>query len=426
MTDAGNVTNSERLDEALRQIRGITVDSATIRAHVMRPANVIGVTSDRGLDVEQAPTLAKHLDAGAPQETLGLAFDSNGFVKSIQGAFDDSVAGYVMRLNANGTPIATLDWNCAHEPQDTSDGWTTDVRFHVASLSKQPTAMATTKLLNDAGMSPNTPIASYLPDYWFKGPNVDQITFANLLTHTSGLDYGVGSSASDFLFMKDQIAAGTTHLGQFWYQNMNFGLCRILMSTINGNISPSLIVPPTLNELNACDVFWDVITLRAYQAYVHANVFGPSGVTDPTLAHETDDGLAYNFPVSGHGWNSGDLTTMAGSAGWHMTVDDVLNVMGTFRRAGTIMSPTQAWTMLDSRFGIDFAHSTPLGTLYAKNGGWQDNAGHLEQSVLFYLPEDMELVVFVNSPIGTPPQSLFSIVYGAYTDNIVARIPPPR
>ena len=103
--------------------------------------------------------------------------------------------------------------------------------------------MATTKLLNDAGMSPNTPIASYLPDYWSKGPNVDQITFANLLTHTSGLDYGVGSSASDFLFMKDQIAAGTTHLGQFWYQNMNFGLCRILISTINGNISPSLIVP---------------------------------------------------------------------------------------------------------------------------------------------------------------------------------------
>ena len=71
-------------------------------------------------------------------------------------------------------------------------------------------------------------------------------------------------------------------------------------------------------------MFWDVITLRAYQAYFHANVFAPSGVTDPTLVHATDDALAYNFPASGKGWDSGDLTTMAGGADWHMTVDDDL------------------------------------------------------------------------------------------------------
>ena len=152
----------------------------------------------------------------------------------------------------------------------------------------------------------------------------------------------------------------------------------------------------------------------------------PSGVTDPTLVHEPDDALAYNFPVSGAGWNSGDLTTMAGGAGWHMTIDDVLNVMGTFRRAGTIVSQEQAQTMLDSNFGIDFATFTLLGTLYANNGGWQDNAGHVEQSVLFYLPEDMELAVLVNSPIGPSAQSLFSIVYDAFQDNIWQRRPPPR
>ena len=48
--------DSERLDEALRQVRGVSIDATTIRAHVMRPANVLGVTSDRGLDVERAPT----------------------------------------------------------------------------------------------------------------------------------------------------------------------------------------------------------------------------------------------------------------------------------------------------------------------------------------------------------------------------------
>ena len=180
---------------------------------------------------------------------------------------------------------------------------------------------------------------------------------------------------------------------------MNFGLCRILIATVNGNISPGTFVTPP----NFMDTYWDAITLNLYQNYVHANVFAPSGVTDPTLVHATDDALAYNFPVSGNGWNSGDVTTMAGGAGWHMTVDDVLNVMGTFRRAGTIVSQEQPQTMLDSNFGIDFATSTLLGTLYANNGGWQDNAGHVEQSVLFYVPEDIELVVLVNSPTARRP-----------------------
>jgi CubicO group peptidase (beta-lactamase class C family) len=271
-------------------------------------------------------------------------------------------------LNENGAPIVTLEWNWAKEPQDGGEGWTPDTRQHVASLSKQPTAIAMTRLLNEKGIYPDTTIIDYLPDYWVKGPNVDQITFARLMTHTSGLNYGATSGPSDFEFMKEQIAAGTTHLGEFWYQNMNFELCRILISTINGNILPSAVWSGLLSVVN--DTLWDVATLSAYQAYVHANVFEPSGVTDPTLAHETDDALAYNFPVSGNGWNSGDLTTMAGGTGWHMTVDDVLNVMGTFRRAGTIMSAAQAQTMLENSFGIDWITQTQLGTFYAKVGGW--------------------------------------------------------
>ncbi len=426
MTDAENVTDSARLDEALRQIRGVTVDAATIRAHVMRPANVFGLTSNRSLDVERAPTPARPVDGGRPEEFLGFIFNADGFVETLQAAFDNSVAGYAMALNKSGQTLRRFDWGWAHEPQDTAESWTPDVRYHVASLSKQPTAMAMIRALDEAGLTSKTPIIDYLPDYWEKGPKIDQITFANLLTHTSGLAYDVDTSESDFEFMKAQIAAGATNLGKWYYQNMNFGLCRILISTVNGNVPPWLRVPPHLEVPDSNDRAWDVATLQDYQNYVQANVFAPSGVTDATLAHEPDDALAYNFPVSGAGWNSGDLTTMAGGAGWHMTIDDVLNVMGTFRRAGTIVSQQQAQTMLDSNFGIDFATFTLLGTLYAKNGGLQDNAGHVEQSVLFYLPDDMELVVLVNSPIGPSAESLFSIVYDAFQDNIWERRPPPR
>ena len=37
------------------------------------------------------------------------------------------------------------------------------------------------------------------------------------MTHTSGLNYNVKSSHSDFGFMKSQIAAGTMNVGKSWY-----------------------------------------------------------------------------------------------------------------------------------------------------------------------------------------------------------------
>ncbi len=74
------------------------------------------------------------------------------------------------------------DQNWAKEPLDGSEAWTPDTRMHVASLSKIVTAVAMTRLLDGAGISPATPIIDYLPRYWVKGPNVDQITFAELST----------------------------------------------------------------------------------------------------------------------------------------------------------------------------------------------------------------------------------------------------
>ena len=125
----------------------------------------------------------------------------------------------------------------------------------------------------------------------------------------------------------------------------------------------------------------------------------------------------------GAGWNSGDLTADSGGTSWHMSVDDLLNVMGCFRRQGTIMSPAAAQTMLDNGFGIDLIESTNLGTLYNKNGLWQSGAGQTEQSLAYFLPRDMELVVLANSPIGNPGQFFRDVVTNIYLDNIAPEIP---
>jgi CubicO group peptidase (beta-lactamase class C family) len=390
-------------DDALAQLHGLELDEAAMAAHVMRPDHLDGVVSDRG------PEDLAALEERPVQAGVTYRLDVQGFATALNKALQGSVAGYAFQLNQNGAPIATTAWEWAKAPQDGGQRWLPNVRMHVASLSKNVTAIAMVRLLNEKQLAYTTKIIGYLPAYWAKGQNINAITFAQLFTHTSGLAYGIATSASDYQFMKAQVAAGTTHVGQYSYQNMNFGLCRILLATVNGNVPVNW---------QASDAQWDYATITAYQNYVQARVFALAGVAGPTLTHPPEDALAYNFPVSGSGWNSGDLTTMAGGAGWHMSIEDLLKVMGTFRRAGTIVTPAQAQLALNEKFGIDWAASTPLGTVYAKNGMWGDAAGRVEQSVLFYLPENMELVVLVNSPVSASNLFLYTLVSNCYTQNI--------
>jgi len=395
---------------SLTGVRAVAIDEQALRGHVLRPRNVLGITSSRGLHDD--PPAATPVFA----ERTTYHFDVDGFGKALHAALKDSVNGYVMRLRKHGTTMYTLQWEWAKRPVDGAEGWNPDVRMHIASCSKLITAIAMTRLLNAKSISYDTPIAGYLPKYWAKGPNANKITFRHLMTQRSGLNYNVSSSASDYAFMKAQVAAGTSHLGDYWYQNMNFGLCRILISTINGNISTSAtFANPVVPNWN--DIVWDAVTISAYANYVRDHVFAPAGVSGPTLGPPSPDALAYSFPVNGGGWNSGDLSTVSGGAGWHMSVDDLLDVMGAFRRKGTIMSTAQAQTMLDQGFGIDVKQSTPLGTLYNKNGRWGKN-GKEEQALTYFLPQDMELVVLTNSPVGSPGKFFRGVVSDLYLANI--------
>jgi hypothetical protein len=396
---------------ALAGIGGLSIDETAVRAHVMRPPHVVGVVSSKGRE-EGTPVMELHRPMSSTAH-----FDVAGFGTALHAALKDCVAGYVMRLRQNGTTVYTLEWNWAKTPVDVPEGWTPDVRMHVASCSKLITGMAMTKLLNDKNISYDTPIVNFLPSYWAKGPNISKITFRQLMTHTSG--FNTGTSSSDYEFMKAQVAAGVTGVGQYHYQNMNFGLCRILITTIHGDVAPgtSFNLP---SIPNANDVIWDYVTIQSYVKYVHDNLYVPAGVSGPSLDHPAADALAYGFPVNGNGWNSGDLASMSGGAGWHMSVDDLLDVMGTFRRKGTIMSTSHAQTMLDDSFGIDLQLSTPLGMLYNKNGLWGDASGRVEQSLAYFLPQGMELVVLANSPICSPPKFFRDVVTNVYLSNIKA------
>jgi CubicO group peptidase (beta-lactamase class C family) len=297
-----------------------------------------------------------------------------------------------------------------------------------------------TLLLSENKISPDAQIIDYLPNYWAKGPNIQFITFRNLMNHTSGLS---AVDVIDFQIMKAAIASGisldpnaSSHLGKYSYQNLNFGLCRIMLPVINGNISKNANFPLFFN-----DQIWDMITVAGYVQYAQTKVFQPAAVSDSTLDHPASAGLAYKSSLdNGAGWNSGNLENVSGAAGWHLSVDDVLDVMGQFRRGGGILTPQAAQGMLDNGFGVDPflipapdvpippGLLTPAGELYCKNGRWYDSTpnGHEEQSLAYFLPDDMELVVLANSPVASPggPEQFFrDVVTQVYLNNLTTQLP---
>lgn len=402
---------SKALPKLPAGVTNLKIDPRELRDHEMRPANVAAVQTDRELQQDAGLFSQQRKRAAARKARAVKHLDVKKFGDSLHAALKDNVVGYCWRLNQKGSTIWTGQWNWAQTPADNSVPWNPDKRMHVASVSKLITAIAMTRLLDDKGISYDAKIIDFLPTYWVKGLNVNKITFRHLMTHTSG--FVTANGETDYLTMKLMVLLGVfNRTGTYDYENMNFGLCRILIPIINGNVNKNAILP---------DFMWDLITITGYIAYVQSKVFSPAGVTNATVSHPAGGALAYRFPNFGGGWNSGNLMTVSGGAGWIISVNDLLKVMGTFRRKGTIMSTTKAQKLLDNGFGLDVIQATDAGTLYNKNGLWQDGSGILgrvEQSLAYFLPEDMELVVLVNSPVGAPRQFFRTVVTNVYLANL--------
>ena len=395
-----------------RRARAAAPTPAQARAHVFAPAHVKKIRIEQ-VDPDREKNYRMPPRRKAARRGAGVDLGAMGL--KLWTALKDSVVGYILHIRQNGTLVHVGVWNWAQTPADAAKGWTEDTRMHLASVSKFLTAVGTVRLLDSKSLSYDTKIINYLPAHWSKGANIDKITFRHLFTHTSG--FVTGGSATDYATMKSKVAAGVAGVGSYDYENMNFGLCRLLISTVSGAVAKSASYTPSY--LN--DAFWDLNTINAYRSYMQAKVFTPSGVANAGFEPlvYTPDALAYPFPVGAtKGWNSGDLKTVAGGAGWRLSIKELLNVMNHVRRKGTIVSATKAQYMLDNYFGIDMMTSTAAGKLYNKNGSWGTGDGRTEQCVAFFMPQGMELALFVNSPIGLSKLSLRNLVRDAYLNSL--------
>ncbi|BCM88981.1 hypothetical protein IAD21_00823 [Abditibacteriota bacterium] len=386
------------------------LSAAKIRTHVIKPLNVQNVKSFEFSGPRQAVLRSPKIFKVKP------TLDVGAFGTAVHSILKDQVNGYVFQVRKGDNIVYTLKWNWAKTPTDGGTGWNENTRMHIASVSKLLTAMGMVKALEMKGVSEDAKIIDYLPDYWSKGQNINKITFRNLMQQTSG--FATNTSSSDYGFMKGMVASGVNGVGSYDYENMNFGICRILIPILMGDINKNVKFTDN-SAIN--DSTWDAVTLYHYKNFMQSRVFSPSGVQNADFDHIPGEqkALAYKYPAgNSDGWDSGDLQSVAGGAGWRLSTKELLAVMATFRTKGTIVSPTKAQYCLDNYFGLDQILDSPAGKLYNKNGGWGDGIGRTEQCVSYFMPNNTEVAIFVNSPVSAQNTFLRTLINNAFLASI--------
>jgi CubicO group peptidase (beta-lactamase class C family) len=411
-----------------RFIKDLPIDHEAVLAHDMQPFHLQGIDSTDEAEIGKVDAIGPipfdRAESFVPSEEparfdyedRGLSLhpvrkkrlDTSTFGYQLWQALQERVAGYVLQIRQGGKIVHSAQYQWARTPNNGGRPWNPAISMHLASISKLITAMAMVKLLQQKGIDVDSPIAPHLPTYWTIGPHVDNITFRQLLTHRSGFL----ETDTIFPFMKQAVANGVDPAAQQTarYRNMNFGLCRILIAIISGKVKANMYENFTGFSR---DTIWDFFSVGAYSKYVQDEVFEPAGASG-SLSPDATGALAYDYQGLQYGWDSGYKGPVSGGAGWHLSVNDLLLVMHEFRRGGKIVSPKNARIALNAGFGIDARRYSAAGYWWEKGGRWTtiDAAGvdRTEQCMAYFLPNDMELVVFVNSQIGDQSTSLRTTV----------------
>lgn len=198
--------------------------------------------------------------------------------------------------------------------------------------------------------------------------------------------------------MKQQIAKGP-NVDSHTYANVNFSLMRILITIIDGRLPANTTYSLPVDNPTLLDALWDIVATKYFQEYMNKEVFSVVGL--PTIGFSPQVGgptaKAYSSITDPQG-RDGDWSTASGGAGFYMSITQILKTLDGFR-GGKIISISRAQYMLDNFLGNnDGAQNVPGGKIYTRLGSWSINDGE-EQTAVYCLPGNINIAVFVNSPV---------------------------
>ncbi|PVV14031.1 MAG: hypothetical protein B6D77_03685 [gamma proteobacterium symbiont of Ctena orbiculata] len=286
----------------------------------------------------------------------------------IDNQLQDHVVGYAYVINGDGVP---KQWNAdgyAKTPEDGDLQMSVYTRSFIASVTKQITSVATVKLLHQAGLTIETPIADYLPSGWKLGKNVNGIKFKHLLTHSTGwgqlwdnLDKAEREAWSNGWDGLEYVISLTASPGSAYsYKNANTALLRILIPQVWVAMGGAPYAEVTAGNHDLM-----------YLAYVQGNIFEPIGIYSVGcwMQPNYQEALAYSFDHVETGGIAHEIDLgkgCGGHAGLRLSAVELAKYLAYLRYSDEIISLSQLGLINSEELGWGDATDGK----YTKSGAW--------------------------------------------------------
>ncbi|HQV03000.1 MULTISPECIES: serine hydrolase domain-containing protein [unclassified Novosphingobium] len=305
--------------------------------------------------------------ADATQANLTAQLLANAIKKKLNGKSIGFAVTVMTQSGGKGTAVGGL---ARSAPDGGQRGWNASDRITVASVSKSFSAAAMMRVMASKGVGINAKIGPYLPASWTAGANFKDITFAQLMNHTSGIR-GDGTCNISNDGLKGCTAKGVVIANKtYFYQNENAAMLRILLPRVYGNAPVS-----------------EADYAKDYEVIVNRMVMNSAGIPYATckagagnvsMSYESttdngQDGAPQNAAAVNFDWTSvkpgidwGDMSTICGSQGWNLSSDDLAKFAHALAFTDRILPQASVNTMRDNS----------LGLFYSDFGGGLDGYGH--------------------------------------------------
>jgi CubicO group peptidase (beta-lactamase class C family) len=317
------------------------------------------------------------------------------FSANIDSQLRGKVVGYVSMVGGK-----TVEYGSARTTVDPpSRKMSTEVPINVASVSKVLTTIAVLQSLAAHHLTIESRIAPFLPPDWSHGPNVDTITFHQLLTHGAG--FRGGDTSYEGLRQQIQVGVQLADREKAVYNNLNFAIFRVLLPYMEGFSDPG---PATRAEASA----------NFYINYMRLHVFQPVGVTDadckPGL--ESHPALYYPFPPDDTpGVEAGDSTLVCGGGGWVLSGSDLFKIVESLIHDNALLNKAQKKQMDQDCLGWDCSVMSQ-SDYRGKNGVLFYGNGVEDQTFIGIFKGKLGVVLLINSK---PPTNITGVLLKAFS-----------
>ena len=329
--------------------------------------------------VQKSPLLTE-----AAPETVGLSPERVARIDQmcVQAIKDENLPGIVTFLARNGKIVLWKAYGMANSQEGRK--MKRDDIFRIASQSKAITATAVMMLWEEGKISLDDPISKYIPEFrnqqvlktfqysdttWTGEPVKSEIKIRNLLSHTSGIGYGIIDGDERFRMIYKK--AGVTDLFTTEKITIAESVKKLARLPLHHNPGEKF----TYSEgLDVMGYLIEVVSGMPFDEFLKSHIFDPLGMNDTRFyqpaekagrlvaVQQKKNGKWEKYPTTFYDTDypvKGAKTFFSGGAGLSSTAKDYATLLQMYLNGGEyngirLLSRTTVETILSNQIGNVF------------------------------------------------------------------------